>query len=127
MKSLSGLVEYLKKGTAFDLKEEVSLIIHIESPIRVVLYSQLNENEQRYEYVQVCHEMPQFQFGLVQSLEEFIVGLQAKFVPTSDLEEVLKVVGNVRDEHVTTMNDDGVSQITHALQGAGAWLVRVSV
>ena len=120
MKSLSGLVEYLKRGTALDLEDEKAenLIIHIASPTLVTLYSGLNMDMQRHEYIHVSHDMPQFRFGINLPLEEFIVGLQAKFVYTDDLAEVLKVVGNMKDEHVTTMKDDGTSQRVTVSAGA---------
>ena len=108
--SLTGLVEYLKGGVPLDMEMERTLIIHIKNPTIVSLYSGLNINQQRYEYVRVSHDMPQFLFGRQLTMEEFIVGLQAKFVPTADLAEVLKVVGNVRNELITTMKDDGISQ-----------------
>ncbi|MBW2596739.1 MAG: hypothetical protein JRC93_12375 [Deltaproteobacteria bacterium] len=118
MNSLSGLVEYLKKGKVFDLGGAENLIVHIKGPIRVSLYSGLNINLNRHEYVRVSHNMPQFPFNRHLTVEEFIIGLQAKFRPTTDLAEVLKVVGNVKDEHVTTMKDDGVSQRVTVNAGA---------
>lgn len=122
MKSLSGLIEYLAGGRELDFLLDSSLakrlFIHVESPTRVSLYSGFNTNWGRNEYIRVSHDMPQFQFGITHALEEFIVGLQAKFVPTADLQEVLKVVGNMKDEHITTMKDDGVSQRVTVSAGA---------
>jgi len=107
LSTLSSLVEYIKTG----IDKAPGKIIEIISPIEVNLLSELNELQQRKEYVQVSYDMPCFPFGMQLQIEDFIVGLQAKFVREGgDFAEVLEVVGNIKEDMVSTMKDDGVSQ-----------------
>jgi len=59
-----------------------------------------------------------FGFGQWHDMETFIIGLQAAFVHTTVLTDVLKLIGNVKDEAVRQTTDDGVTQSVVAKQGA---------
>jgi hypothetical protein len=50
-------------------------------------------------------------------LEAFIIQLQAKFVQDANSEAILKLVSNIKDENVTTNQDDGFSQMVTVRQG----------
>ena len=58
-----------------------------------------------------------FAFGRFMDREEFIIGLQTRFVATSDLEEVLRLSSSLTASTVTMAEDDGVSQRTTVKQG----------
>lgn len=105
MQTLTGLVDFLRSADGTGVA-----IISIDSPVEVSLLSLLCNTQQRHIFAKATYEMPTFPFNSVRSIEEFIIGLQAKFVPTDELKDVLKIVGNLKDEAVKTLADDGVSQ-----------------
>lgn len=56
-------------------------------------------------------------FGKFIGLEEFIIGIQSKFVQDENTAAILKIVGNITDSTVTTFADDGVTQQVTAKTG----------
>jgi hypothetical protein len=58
-----------------------------------------------------------FKFGSYLSVEDFIIGIQTGFAPTGDRAALLALVGNLKDESVRTLADDGVTQTVTARQG----------
>lgn len=59
-----------------------------------------------------------FVFGRFYDQEAFVIALQCAFVPDAALSAVLRVVGQVRDESVRQLDDDGVTQTVTARTGA---------
>jgi hypothetical protein len=106
VRSLSGLVEYLKEE--FDQTDKV--LIHIESPTSVRVYSQNNQDMKRHEWLHASAIIPEFRFDSFYDSEAFNIKLQAVFVKNEDRDIMLKVVGNIQEENVATTGDDGVSQ-----------------
>lgn len=51
-----------------------------------------------------------FKFGHRYDTEEFIIAMQALFVPTENVAKILEVVGHMSNEAVQTLADDGVTQ-----------------
>ncbi|MED2748846.1 hypothetical protein P4307_32370, partial [Brevibacillus porteri] len=56
-------------------------------------------------------------FERYHDVENFNISLQSAFVPNSDRDLMLKLVGNVKEEAVNTIGDDGVSQSVVAKMG----------
>lgn len=54
---------------------------------------------------------PGFQFGRYHAQEDFVIGLQALFVPDEARDAVLRVVGNLTSASSTRLEDDGVTQV----------------
>lgn len=107
--SLSGFVDYVKSG--FDaLDHDNNLMIHIVSPTEVVAYSHLNNDQEREAYVKATALLPNFRFGTWMDVEEFNIALQSVFVGNEYRAQMLKIVGNIKDENVTNFGDDGVAQ-----------------
>jgi hypothetical protein len=113
VRSLSGLVDYLKSN--FD--EYDSLMIHVSSPTTVVCFSQLNNDCNRSEYIKAEAMIPSFDFDRWYDTENFNIKLQSCFVKNEDRDIMLKVVGNIKEETVNTIGDDGVSQAVVAKMG----------
>lgn len=111
--SLSGLVDYLK--SEFDSDEQ--LMIHIESPTEVRCFNALNSNQNRSEYIVSIAMLPSFDFDRFYDSEHFNIKLQSCFVKNEDRDTMLKVVGNIKEEAVNTVGDDGVSQAVVAKTG----------
>ena len=72
------------------------MIIHVESPTEVHLVSVLDADRRRETLFRA---------------EGFMLGLQANFQPTADLNLILKVSGNIEKKNNAAYSDDGVSQV----------------
>lgn len=109
MNTLTSLVDYIKAQV--DEMEE-KMIVHIQSPTKVSLYSALDGERIRENMVEVIARVPEFEYGRFIDHERFCIGLQAKFLedPESDRALVLKFAGTVEDGSVAQYSDDGVSQ-----------------
>ncbi|WP_093046518.1 hypothetical protein [Thalassobacillus cyri] len=113
VRSLSGLVEYLQ--SEFDGTEPA--MIHVESPTSVKVFSQTNSNEEREHHIQAEAMIPKFSFDRFHDTEEFNIKLQSCFVKNEDRDIMLKIVGNIKEENVRTVGDDGTSQAVTAKTG----------
>jgi hypothetical protein len=115
VKSLSGLIDYLKSNFDDDLRP--SRMIHVVSPTQVVAFSSFNGNYNRNEYIAAFAMLPEFSFDRWYNAEEFNIKLQSAFVKNEDRDIMLKVVGNIKEEAVSSVSDDGVSQAVVAKTG----------
>jgi hypothetical protein len=113
VRSLSGLVEYLQSKFDGDLQ----LMIHVSSPTEVVAFSTFNRDYNRNHFIKATAMLPEMSFGRWYDTEEFIIKLQSCFVKNGDRDIMLKVVGNIKEEAVSTVGDDGVSQTVVAKTG----------
>jgi hypothetical protein len=111
--SLSGLVGFLK--SKFDGDEK--LLVHVETPTLVTVSSVLNEDSNRKELIKARALLPNFSFDRFHDTEDFNIRLQSCFVKNEDRDIMLQVVGNIREEKVNTIGDDGVSQSVTAKVG----------
>lgn len=113
VRSLSGLVEYLKSN--FDTNEK--LMVHVKSPTEVVVFNSLNDDQNRSHFISAKAMIPSFDFDRMLDPESFIIKLQSCFVQNEDRDIMLKVVGNIKEENVNTIGDDGISQSVTAKVG----------
>ena len=118
--TLTGLVDFIihynKKIDDWD-----PAIIHIQDHAAVSLYSEpFGPAKQRTEFVKASFTDLlgiSFKFGVFYEQESFIIGLQALFVPTPTRDDVLKVIGTIKENQVRDFSDDGVSQSVAAKAG----------
>lgn len=109
MNTLSSLIDYIKSGIdTFSGK----MIIHVQSPVRVAMYSALDVERNRENVVEVRANVPEFNFNRFDNHESFVIGVQSKFVddPETDKALLLKFAGTVEAGSVAEYGDDGVSQ-----------------
>ena len=106
LNSLSGLVGYLKSG--FDGLDQ--RLIHIASPTEVNVFDHYNRDMERNVFIKAQALTPKFHFDDFYDIESFNIAMQALFVGNLDSAAILKLVGNIKDENVTTFGDDGTSQ-----------------
>ncbi|EKO1912202.1 hypothetical protein PZQ55_001240 [Clostridium botulinum] len=105
--TLTGLVDYIK--TDIDTLDE--LLIQVKSHDDVRLYSPLNEDREREEYIRARAILPNnIYYDRFIDTEEFNIMLQSSFVDVGDKEVLLKYTGLIKDEAVKSTGDDGVSQ-----------------
>ncbi|OMF37463.1 hypothetical protein BK133_05245 [Paenibacillus sp. FSL H8-0548] len=118
--NLSGIVEYLES----DFDKQLPVIIHVISPTEVHVLTGLNGDSNRSTLVKASALLPRIEFNKYLDIESFNILLQSCFVPNSfedglpnDREIVLKLVGNVKDEEVVSVGDNGISQSVTAKTG----------
>lgn len=112
--TLTGLVDYIKSNT--DTMAE-KMIVEVQSPTQVHLYSSLNRDRDRESLVLVNAKVPHFSFGHFMQQEEFCISLQSKFINSDDRELVLRCAGTVESGTVAQYGDDGVTQKATIKQG----------
>lgn len=105
--TLSGLIDYIKSNTD-DMAEK--MVVEVQSPTEVRLYSQLNDKRDREHLVNVYAIVPKFEFDEYIEHEYFCVNVQAKFIDTPSRATVLKFAGTVENGTVAQYGDDGVTQ-----------------
>lgn len=113
VRNLSGLIDYLK--SEFD--KQAPLLVHLVSPTQVTVVSSYNNDYARKEIIKAEALLPEYRFGSYYEAEDFIIKLQSGFVANEDRAKLLKVVGNVKEENVRSIGDDGVSQSVTAKTG----------
>jgi hypothetical protein len=106
--TLTGLVDFINAEGLADL------IVHVVSATEVEIVSAPEGRYRVRETYAIANCEPiigkGFRFGEYQSVEQFVVNLQAQFEPTEARAAVLRVIGNLRQEQVKTLSDDGVTQ-----------------
>lgn len=114
MSTLTSLVDYIKSNV--DAMAE-KMIIDVQSPTEVRLYSQLNEERDRETLVVVNARVPKFDFDTFIEQEKFCINLQSKFIDSDDRALILKFAGTVEAGTVAEYGDDGVTQKATVKQG----------
>jgi hypothetical protein len=115
--TLGAVRDYLAANKdALDLSR---LVVHVLSPTQVTVLGPLDGRARSREaYVTAkSADLTENWLGRFWTLEEFLIGLQVRFVPADDRTRVLTVMSNVKHESVKTALDDGVTQIVQARAG----------
>lgn len=106
--TLTGLVDYIKSNID---KLPEKLLIQVKSHSEVLLYSPLNVDREREQYISAEAILPNnVQYERFLDTERFNIMLQSAFVDNRDKGILLKYTGLVQDEAVKTIGDNGVSQ-----------------
>ena len=112
--TLTALVDYIK-GKPEELRE--SMVLHIESPTQVRLYSGLIDERNREYLIAAKAIVNEFEFDKYYDQERFIIELQANFLETEDLNKIKMVAGNIQAGTTANYDDDGISQKTTISSG----------
>lgn len=90
---------------------QYGVLIHVESPTSVNVYSQLNRDRKRENVISAEAILPEFPFGRFLDREDFNIQMQTKFVQEgTDYVSVLSYVGTAEHGTIAQYSDDGVSQ-----------------
>lgn len=125
LNTLTGLVDYLNDGSDL-LKVDKGVMVHIVNEVRVDLVSALfGRFEQRKLYASAAAEavlsskspVSVFSFGHFYDSEDFIIKLLSLFEDNYQRADVLKVVGNIKEESIRQTEDDGITQTVSARAG----------
>jgi hypothetical protein len=106
-KSITGLIDYIASNS--DTFTE-GTFIHINDYDRIELVSPLLWDNSRETYAICVPDKINLKFNSFIDRESFNIMLQSGFVPTPDLELILSYIGNMSDNAVRTIGDNGVSQ-----------------
>lgn len=106
--TLTALVDYIKNCAAEFRKD---MIVHIVSPTRVRLMSELDAERKREVLFETNAETSEFRFGQWYDQEDFMISLQANFQASEDLGLVMKAAGNIERKNDQTFSDDGITQV----------------
>lgn len=115
--SLGAVVDYI--GANRDGLELTKCVVHVVSPQLVRLLGPITGKlRQREVYVQAkCENLTDNFIGKYVSHEDFMIGLQTRFVGDDSRSAVLRLLGNIKSEKVMTSGDDGVTQTVSAKAG----------
>lgn len=117
--TLTGFVDYIQSH-AKDAPNEHFSMVHIVSHKEVRLVSQLYGPSQRDIFtIAACEDLfgKSFMFGAYYDHESFVISLQTLFVNTPEREQVLRVIGTIKENSVRESSDDGISQSVTARAG----------
>lgn len=112
--SLTAILDYIAAaGPEF----QRDMILHVESPKIVRLFSFLDEERRRECLLTAAANVSEFVFDRWYDQERFIMELQSNFIPAVDLKKLQAVAGNVEGGTTASYGDDGVSQKTTIKSG----------
>ena len=107
LNTLIGLVDFIK---SMNERKDQQLYVHVKSANCVNVYTHLDEFGRREYLAEASAILPEIRYADFYDSEEANIMFQADFKETKDRDLILKVIGNLKEEHVQQANDDGVSQ-----------------
>jgi hypothetical protein len=114
--TLQGLVDFLSANKdGIDLAKAT---VHVESHLKVSVFGVPDDTYRLRERFAIASYAPrEYRYGQYVTIEDFLVGLQTYFVVDETVRGILQVLGNVTDENVRTVSDDGITQSVTAKTG----------
>lgn len=116
-KSLASIVDLVSSELDHSRIADLKIIIQVEGPTRVKVFTSLGENLDRKELYAATAEVPTLQLNSFIDLEAMNIHLKSCFVPAEQRENLILLLGNVKEEAVKTSSDDGFSQSVVARTG----------
>lgn len=107
--SLRALTDYIEKCSR---EFAGPMVVHVEGPKTVRLVSALDADRKREPLFVSKASVSEFLFDRWYDQENFVINMQAGFVPTEDMKNILKVAGNIEAKTTANYGDDGTSQKT---------------
>lgn len=115
--TLSSLITYINEKIDKDLRNsEYPLLVDVVSPEHVRVVSQVYDFD-RITFLEAKAILPRFQFEKYYDMEEFIIKIQACFEKTEDVLKILQICGNIKEENIKTVGDNGITQGVTVKQG----------
>ncbi|MEG2918764.1 MAG: hypothetical protein RR891_06170 [Clostridium sp.] len=106
--TLTSVVDYIKENV--DGIKGSNIIVHVISYDKVSIKRELNADKKR-ECVMTAEALtPSIITDRFTDPERFNIMLQSSFIENDDRNKLLKVSGNIKEENVKSVGDDGVSQ-----------------
>ena len=119
--TLTAVVDYIRENR--DELEREKCVLHIVDPTTVELRGPLiGHFRQRSRFIRAqavdLTETSDLRIGKFSPVEHVVIGLQALFVASPERAELIRVLGNVKGETVSTQVDDGMTQEVSVRAGA---------
>lgn len=115
--TLGSLITYINEKIDNDFRDDDKpLLVDVVNPEHVRVISQANDFD-RITFLEAKAILPKFQFEKYYDMEEFIIKLQACFEKTEDVLKILQICGNIKEENVKTVGDNGITQGVTVKQG----------
>lgn len=114
-KTLASLVELILAEADHPRLDD--LVVHVESPTTVHVFSVLRNDFERFHLYTASAELPRVQLGSFLELEEMLIMLKSTFVQSETRDKLISLLGNIKEESVKTSSDDGISQTVTAKVG----------
>ena len=111
VQTLMGVSELISNDLEALVKDD--FILHVESHLKVALLAlKSDEWGRRLRLVEAscADDVGKFKFGQFGDPEEFVINLQACFVPGGDIDYLIRTASNLSAESSTISSDDGISQ-----------------
>ncbi|WP_125764461.1 hypothetical protein [Companilactobacillus hulinensis] len=115
--TLTGLVDLIQN---MDERKDRKLFVQIKSPSSIDVYGAIDSYGQREKLIEVNASLPEIYFEQFLDQESMNIMLQSQFVDSDDQELLLKVIGNLKEEEVTSSSDDGTSQAVTIKSGVAS-------
>lgn len=117
--TLSGLIGYLKER--FDKTLGEKLLVHVASPTRVDVYSELDADRKRESAIVATAELDRYPFGIFLESEKFIINILSLFERDENSDGIRKCASAIRIEGGGDVTDNGVSQTVTVKKGAATF------
>ena len=113
--SLTAIALYLKENPdAIDLND---LLLVVDGPLQVFLFSRLRTGNQRFSYLRANPVIPNFNFSQFTPLDQFVPQIQAGFLPTQSRDSLIQVLSHVSHDTTVKAVDDGTAQEVEVRSG----------
>lgn len=115
--SLSGLVDYMKSEFR-SMENDKKLLLHVEGPTKVVIYSELDDDRKRESVIEATASLDSFPYGRWQDSEDFIINVLSLIQRDLDADAIRQCASQIRIEGGADLSDNGVSQTVTIKEGA---------
>lgn len=112
--TLTGIVNYVQSNVDAILGP---VVVHVYGPEEVSVFSPLNNDRKREEFVRAAAIIPEFKFDHFYDSDTFNIKMQALFLESKEKTAILGLVGNIQEENVRNVSSDGTSQTVVARSG----------
>lgn len=111
--TLKGFADVIRK----EIEDYANLTVAVGENYAYAFSNVCYEDVQRnYPYFTRA-DIPDFAFGRYMPYENMMIALKSKFVPTKELNELVKLLGTITEENRTAIADDGFTQSVTVKQG----------
>ena len=114
-KTLASIVELINKEHSHGSLND--LVIHIDSPTKVNVYTALRDHLNRFNLYTAVAELPKVTLDNYLELEAMNIMLKSTFIDTEAKDKLIALLGNIQEEDIQITTDDGFSQKVVAKTG----------
>lgn len=108
--TLTSFIEYIISKIDADIKMGTGLLVLVEGPRRVKLYSEIDSDGERENYINAQARLPYIKYDEYMSREAFQIMLQSQFIQNEDRDLLLEYISKIQTGTTAEYGDDGISQ-----------------